>query len=114
MNHLWRELRRLDMGDAFKWSLIDRWNTHPGYIAAVAKRVRLGLEQFAPEDRDRVVIMFSAHSVPMKVVNKGDPYVKEIASTSERVMEKLGLGNPHILSWQSKGTKKQQRSILFL
>lgn len=82
-----------------------RWNTHPGYVAAVANRVRMGLEQFAPEDRDKVVIMFSAHSVPMKVVYKGDPYTKEIASTAERVMEKLGLKkNSHILSWQSKGT----------
>ncbi|DAZ93278.1 TPA: hypothetical protein N0F65_010902 [Lagenidium giganteum] len=102
INHLWRELKRLNMVDDFKWSLIDRWNTHPGYIDAVAQRVRIGLEQFAPEDRDKVIIMFSAHSVPMKVVNKGDPYTKEIASTTERVMEKLGRKNSHILSWQSK------------
>jgi ferrochelatase len=102
MNHLWRELDRLDMTDDFQWSLIDRWNTHPGYISAVANRVRQGLEQFAPEDRDKVVVMFSAHSVPMKVVYKGDPYTKEIASTAERVMEKLGIQNSHILAWQSK------------
>ncbi|KAJ0399351.1 hypothetical protein ATCC90586_006806 [Pythium insidiosum] len=102
MNHLWRELERLNMTNDFKWSLIDRWNTHSGYIKAVANRVRQGLEQFAPEDRDKVIIMFSAHSVPMKVVNKGDPYTKEIASTSELVMKELGLKNSHILSWQSK------------
>jgi ferrochelatase len=102
MNHLWRELSRLNLGDQFKWSVIDRWNIHPGYVSAVANRVRIGLEQFAPEDRDKVIIMFSAHSVPMKVVNKGDSYVKEIASTSERVIEALGLKNTHILSWQSK------------
>ncbi|RLO11342.1 hypothetical protein DYB28_004593 [Aphanomyces astaci] len=52
----------------------------------------------------QVVIMFSAHSVPMKVVYKGDPYTKEIASTSERVMEHLSVTNPHVLSWQSKGS----------
>lgn len=132
LNQLWRELERLDMKDDFKWSLIDRcvsqkppallvrlrnrshapaadgselyyrWNTNPGYIDAVAARVRLGLEQFAPADRHKVVIMFSAHSVPMNVVNRGDPYTKEIASTAERVMEALGVGNAHILAWQSK------------
>ncbi|RLN90709.1 hypothetical protein BBJ28_00012953 [Nothophytophthora sp. Chile5] len=102
MNHLWRELARLDMEQSFKWSLIDRWNTHPGYISAVANRVRQGLEQFAPEDRDKVIIMFSAHSVPMSVVYKGDSYVKEIAATAERVMTELGGKNSHILSWQSK------------
>ncbi|KAF0713288.1 Aste57867_4421 [Aphanomyces stellatus] len=102
MNHLWRELKRLDMGDSFQWSLIDRWNTHPGYIAAVARRIEIGLESFPADVRDKVVIMFSAHSVPMKVVYKGDPYTKEIASTSERVIEHLNLRNPHVLSWQSK------------
>jgi ferrochelatase len=102
MNQLWRELDRLGMKEDFKWSLIDRWNTHPGYIAAVANRVKMGLEQYAPEDRDKVIIMFSAHSVPMKTVYKGDSYVNEIAATAERVMKQLAGKNPHILSWQSK------------
>ncbi|CAH0490973.1 unnamed protein product [Peronospora effusa] len=102
MNHLWRELDRLDMKEDFKWSLIDRWNTHPGYISAVANRVKIGLEQYAPEDRDKVIIMFSAHSVPMKTVYKGDAYVNEIAATADRVMKQLAGKNPHILSWQSK------------
>ncbi|CCI47616.1 unnamed protein product [Albugo candida] len=102
LNQLWREIKRLKMENTFKWSLIDRWNTDAGYIEAVTQRVRLGLEQFAPEDRHKVIIMFSAHSLPMKVVYKGDPYVKEIASTTERVMDKLQIGNSHILAWQSK------------
>ncbi|KUF96892.1 hypothetical protein AM588_10006347 [Phytophthora nicotianae] len=102
MNHLWRELDRLDMKEDFQWSLIDRWNTHPGYISALANRVKMGLEQYAPEDRDKVIIMFSAHSVPMKTVYKGDSYVNEIAATAERVMKQLAGKNPHILSWQSK------------
>uniref|UniRef100_M4BVJ6 Ferrochelatase, mitochondrial n=1 Tax=Hyaloperonospora arabidopsidis (strain Emoy2) TaxID=559515 RepID=M4BVJ6_HYAAE len=102
MNHLWRELDRLDMKEDFQWSLIDRWNTHPGYISAVVNRVKIGLEQYAPEDRDNVIIMFSAHSVPMKTVYKGDAYVNEIAATADRVMKQLAGKNPHILSWQSK------------
>ncbi|KAG3102699.1 Ferrochelatase [Phytophthora idaei] len=102
MNHLWRELDRLDMKEDFQWSLIDRWNTHSGYISALANRVKMGLEQYAPEDRDNVIIMFSAHSVPMKTVYKGDSYVNEIAATAERVMKQLAGKNPHILSWQSK------------
>ena len=46
MNHLWRELKRLDMGDEFEWSLIDRWPLHDGFLNAVTKRVRMGLEEF--------------------------------------------------------------------
>ena len=49
-NNLWRELRRLDMGGVFEWSVLDRWPTHPGFIKAVAKRVRLGLEAFDSDE----------------------------------------------------------------
>ena len=56
MNELWRELKRLELTDTFKWSLIDRWHTHPGYIKAMAKRVEMGLEKFKLEDRKKVHI----------------------------------------------------------
>ena len=69
LNHLWRELRRLDMGDNFEWSLIDRWPEHPGFIQAVSNNIREGLKQFPEEVRDEVAIVFSAHSIPMKVTN---------------------------------------------
>jgi len=72
----------------------------------VANRIKLGLEQFSPEDRDKAIIMFSAHSVPMKTVYKGDSYTTEIASTVQHVMKELGVKNSYILSWQSKGTCK--------
>lgn len=47
---------------------------HIGFIQAVAARVREGLAKFPEEDRDKVVILFSAHSLPIKIVNRGDPY----------------------------------------
>lgn len=127
LNHLWRESIRLGQQKSFSWSVIDRWHSHPGFLAAVARRVALGLAQFEPAVRDKVVILFSAHSVPMLTVNKGDAYVNEVAATVSGVMETLRKGvdigdgrtdggkaagaapnvvaasrNPHVLSWQSK------------
>lgn len=124
MNHLWRELIRLNMESTFLWSVIDRWHAHPGFISAVAKRVALGLQKFPKEERDKVIIVFSAHSIPMMIVNRGDPYTSEIASTVDYVMSTLRKGvdihtsvtsnnktstekittphNSHILAWQSK------------
>lgn len=83
---------------------------HPGFIDAVHDRITTGLEQFAPEDRSKVNIIFSAHSVPMKVVQKGDHYVAEVAATVKAVMAQLveqwnpehGRPPRHILAWQSK------------
>lgn len=92
MNHLWRESIRLGLEGSFKWSVIDRWHTHPAFIEAVARRVAIGLARFAPEDRDRVTVLFSAHSVPMMIVNRGDPYTTEVAATVEAVMARLRSG----------------------
>lgn len=102
LNHLWRELRRLDLGEQFQWSVLDRWPEHPGFVQAVAENVQSGLEQFPPDVRDQVCILFSAHSLPMKVVARGDQYAWEVASTVRAVMKRLNFSNPYSLAWQSK------------
>lgn len=71
---MWREIRRLGLGDAFRWSVIDRWPDHPGFIHAVAKRIREGLQEYPEAVRSQVALVFSAHSIPMRIVNRGDPY----------------------------------------
>ncbi len=52
----------------------------------------------------QVILLFTAHSLPMKVVAKGDTYVHEIASTVRAVMEALPpkCHNTSVLAWQSK------------
>uniref|UniRef100_A0A2K6LY51 Ferrochelatase n=1 Tax=Rhinopithecus bieti TaxID=61621 RepID=A0A2K6LY51_RHIBE len=52
--------------------------------------------------KSEVVILFSAHSLPMSVVNRGDPYPQEVSATVQNVMERLGYCNPYRLVWQSK------------
>jgi len=102
LNEVWRQLVARKMEDTFEWSVIDRWPTHPGLIKSFATHIRQGLEQFAPAVRDDVVLLFSAHSLPMSVVDRGDPYPQEVGATVGRVMEELGLCNSYRLVWQSK------------
>lgn len=92
LNHLWREAIRLGLERRFSWSVLDRWHSHPGFLAAVARRVALGLAQFEPAVRHKVVILFSAHSVPMLTVNRGDAYVTEVAASVSGVMELVRRG----------------------
>lgn len=101
LNELWRELLRLGLRDAFAWSVIDRWPTHPAFIAAMAKKVRQGLEQFPPHDRDKVLLLFSAHSLPLSVIERGDAYPQEVSATVQQVMECLGFSNEYLLAYQS-------------
>ncbi|MBN3295519.1 HEMH protein, partial [Amia calva] len=84
------------------WSVIDRWPTHPLLIECFAEHILKELEKFPVEKRDDVVILFSAHSLPMSVVNRGDPYPQEVGATVQRVMERLKHCNPYRLVWQSK------------
>lgn len=105
LNELWRQLRNLGYEDEFKWSLIDRWPLHSGFIDSVIDRMQTKIAEFKPESRDKVTILFSAHSVPMKVVEKGDVYVNEVSATCKAVMqrwEQLGNENKHMVAWQSK------------
>ncbi len=101
LNELSRTLASLDMVDQFRWSMIDRWYGHDAFIAAMAGRVRAGLERFDPADRDGVLLLFSAHSLPLSVINRGDAYPQEVAATVQKVMEKLGFSNEFMLAYQS-------------
>uniref|UniRef100_A0A4W6CXW4 Ferrochelatase n=1 Tax=Lates calcarifer TaxID=8187 RepID=A0A4W6CXW4_LATCA len=85
-----------------RWSVIDRWPTHPLLVECFAEHVSNELMKFPEEKRDDVVILFSAHSLPLAVVNRGDPYPQEVGATVQRVMERLGHCNPYRLVWQSR------------
>jgi len=102
LNELWRAARRLGMADAFDWTVIDRWATHPSYITALAGTITEGLAGFAAEHRDDVLVLFSAHSLPAKAVDRGDPYPQEIGATVRAVMDAAGVPNRFLLTYQSK------------
>lgn len=101
LNELWRAAGRTGLRDAFEWSIIDRWPVHPGFIGAMTETVRDGLSEFDPADRDRAVILFSAHSLPLDVIDRGDSYPQEVGASVQRVVERLGAPNPYLLAYQS-------------
>eukprot|EP00914_Ancora_sagittata_P031797 GHVO01064451.1.p1 GENE.GHVO01064451.1~~GHVO01064451.1.p1 ORF type:complete len:425 (-),score=49.42 GHVO01064451.1:251-1348(-) len=102
VNAIYRHYANRGQPSSILWSLIDRWPTHPGLVQAFTECIEDELEKFPKEDRDDVVILFSAHSLPMKVVNRGDPYPQEVGATVQRVMERLNFKNSYRLVWQSK------------
>ena len=101
LNELWRAARRVGLQDAFSWSVIDRWPTQPRFIEAMTETVKQGLEQFSPQERDDVLILFSAHSLPLEVINRGDAYPAEIGATVHEVMKRLEYAHEYILAYQS-------------
>lgn len=114
LNELWKWRQRLESSTrnqnlsaaeaegSIKWSVIDRWPTHPGLVEAFAENITKALETYPEDVRDKVVLLFSAHSLPMSVVNRGDPYPAEVAATVWAVQQRLGFQNPYRLVWQSQ------------
>jgi protoporphyrin/coproporphyrin ferrochelatase len=93
------EWRRRWMGKA-PTSCVETFYQSPIYIAALVDRINEALDQFPNSDVAHLV--FSAHSVPVSVIEKGDPYQRQIEETMELVMEQGGWRNPHRLCYQSK------------
>ncbi|CEJ60062.1 Ferrochelatase, mitochondrial [Penicillium brasilianum] len=111
LNELWKWRNRLEgkrasgeaePAGAIEWSVIDRWPTHPGLVEAFAQNIEAQLKTYPEEKRKEVVLLFSAHSLPMSVVNRGDPYPAEVAATVHAVMQRLNFSNPYRLCWQSQ------------
>jgi ferrochelatase len=82
--------------------VIDRWPVHAGFLDTMADSTRTALEQIPKDERDDAVILFSAHSLPLSVINRGDPYPQEIGASVEGVMQRLGSANRYLLSYQSE------------
>jgi ferrochelatase len=101
LNELWRAASRTGLRQAFDWSVIDRWPVHDGFIHAMTETVRDGLSQFDSQVRDQALILFSAHSLPLDVIDRGDSYPQEVGASVQRVVEQLGRRNPYLLAYQS-------------
>lgn len=110
LNELWKWRTRLegkgssntDHSGSITWSVIDRWPVHPGLVEAFAQNIEAQLATYPQESRKDVVLLFSAHSLPMSVVNRGDTYPAEVAATVYAVMQRLKFSNPYRLCWQSQ------------
>lgn len=72
----------------------------PAYLDALTEKVNEALSRFASPARPEIV--FSAHSIPMSVIEKGDPYQRQIEETVRLLMQCGGWANPHRLCYQSK------------
>jgi ferrochelatase len=68
---------------------VESWHELDGYLQAVAENVRLVRAEFPnPEE---VVAVFTAHSLPARILNEGDPYQEQLLRTSELVAERAGI-----------------------
>ncbi|CAH1129898.1 unnamed protein product [Ceutorhynchus assimilis] len=97
-----RHLQKMGIPKGMKLSIIDRWSVHPLLAKCFADLIQKELHKLPQDIRKEAVILFSAHSLPLKAVNRGDPYPSEVGCTVQLVMSDLKYCNPYQLVWQSK------------
>ena len=86
-----------------KLTEINFWPTHPLFLQAHAELIRSVTPTFPDPADERIHLVFSAHSIPEKLVTDlGDPYRAQMEQSVRGVLEKSGWKGPWTLSWQSK------------
>ena len=81
-------------------NIIDHFYDHPDYIAAIVERINSVLADI--KHPDDIHLVFSAHGLPLALVEKGDPYPKQIEETVQMVRDLGAWPNPHVLCYQSR------------
>jgi ferrochelatase len=73
-------------------TFVESWHDHPGLVAFLADRVR---------GKDAHVV-FTAHSLPARILDEGDPYERELLTTARLIAEHASLGDGWSFSYQSE------------
>lgn len=76
--------------------VVRSYEAHPLYVEALAACVRE-----AVADAPGTTLLVSAHGLPQRLIDEGDPYLAHVTATVEAVMQKFP-GMPHRLAFQSR------------
>jgi ferrochelatase len=79
------------VAEPFRLHFIESWHAHPLFRQLIAGRITEALAQFPDAVRDKVLVLFSAHSLPEKIRAAGDPYPEQLKQSADGIAELLGL-----------------------
>ena len=88
-------------------ALVRSWADHPKFLDAVAGRVTEALHRFPPATRDAVQVLFTAHSLPERILATGDPYPDELRASAAAVAQRVGLATWRV-AFQSAGATPER------
>ena len=86
------------------FTYVQSWNTHPRLIDAIAVNIETTRRRF-PSD-SRIALLFTAHSLPSRVVREGDSYPQEVQATVDAVVARV---RPDVwrFAYQSQGRSEE-------
>jgi protoporphyrin/coproporphyrin ferrochelatase len=83
-------------------AMVKSYHLEPKLIEALVLRVKECLSQFPPETQSDVKVLYTAHSLPEKILEMGDPYAEQLRETAEAISNQVGIANWET-GWQSAG-----------
>jgi ferrochelatase len=90
------------LGSGMRVDFVESWHTEPQYLEGIAARVRQAMVCFG--DGERVLVVFTAHSLPVSIVERGDPYPAQLHETARLLADMLHLPEDRwTFSYQSAG-----------
>ncbi|MGM8366087.1 ferrochelatase [Virgibacillus sp. W0181] len=81
---------------------VESWYDEPGFITYWADQITKTYNQMTSAAREKAVLIVSAHSLPEKILQDGDPYIEQLEKTAHLISEQTGITNYEI-GWQSEG-----------
>lgn len=96
-----QEAIEADESRQMQLTFVEHWHNHPLFIEAVSKRVEQALHRLNGTP-DSSMVLFSAHSLPERILQWQDPYPDQLRETAQLVANQLNLSNWQ-LAWQSAG-----------
>ena len=90
-------------------TFVRSYGTHPAFVAFTVDRVREALASLPEDLRGDAVVMFSAHSLPARILAAGDTYPEELRATADRVGAVIGLPAERVrVAWMSAGRTQEE------
>jgi ferrochelatase len=86
----------------FEVTHIDRYAADERYLDAMAERVSEAWHEIPDDRRAQTVLLFSAHGLPQKFIDDGDPYIADIEATRRGILERVRLPCRELLAYQSR------------
>jgi protoporphyrin/coproporphyrin ferrochelatase len=101
---LYRKALSAEIQPGMAVQFVESWHDHPLLVQAFAERLEPVWRQASAEAGAALPVIFTAHSVPMRTIQAGDPYEKQAKETASLVGSRIGLpAELHHFAFQSQG-----------
>jgi ferrochelatase len=90
------------LGDEVVIHPVRQWFDAEGFSELMAERVQAALGSLPEAERDTALVLFTAHSLPARILDAGDPYPDQLAESAAAIAATAGLERFEV-AWQSAG-----------